>query len=76
MQLYNIDELKASIANNEFVDWEDELMAPGVVNSHALSIMGGTEFTKVYAGINYFREEGIIPSSTYTRKNLRLKRPM
>ncbi|WP_435414636.1 SusC/RagA family TonB-linked outer membrane protein [Polaribacter aestuariivivens] len=61
-----------SIANNEFVDWENELVAPGIVNSHSLSIVGGTEFTKVYGSVNYFREEGIIPTSTYTRKNLRL----
>lgn len=61
-----------AINNNEFVDWEEELVAPGIVNSHSLSIVGGTEITKIYGSISYFDEEGIIPSSNYTRKNLRL----
>ncbi len=61
-----------SIENNDFVDWEEELIAPGIVNSHAVGILGGTELTKIYGSLNYFREEGIIPTSTYTRKNLRL----
>ncbi|WP_339885192.1 SusC/RagA family TonB-linked outer membrane protein [Polaribacter vadi] len=69
--IFSAIELNA-INNNEFVDWEEELVAPGIVNSHSLSIVGGTEITKVYGSISYFNEEGIIPSSNYTRKNLRL----
>ena len=61
-----------NIANNEFVNWEDELMKNGMVNSQAVSISGGTEMTKVFGSINYFKEEGIIPTSNYTRKTLRL----
>ncbi|MBU2996636.1 TonB-dependent receptor [Cellulophaga baltica] len=61
-----------NIANNEFVDWEDELMTNGFVNNQAISISGGTELTKVFASINYFKEEGMIPTSSYTRKTLRL----
>ncbi|WP_187270944.1 SusC/RagA family TonB-linked outer membrane protein [Neolewinella aurantiaca] len=62
----------ASIANNEFVDWEDELVDQGMVNSHAISISGGSEKTKVFGSLNYFKEDGIIPTSSYTRKTLRL----
>ncbi|WP_156875601.1 SusC/RagA family TonB-linked outer membrane protein [Lacinutrix venerupis] len=61
-----------SIANNDFVDWEEELVKSGIVNSQAISISGGTENTKVFGSINYFKEEGIIPTSNYTRKTLRL----
>jgi len=61
-----------SIGSNQFVDWEEELLSSGMVNSQSFSLNGGTEFTKVYASLNYFKEEGIIPTSTYTRKNLRL----
>ncbi len=61
-----------SIANNDFVDWEDELVDNGFVNSQSIGISGGTEQTKVYASLNYFKEEGIIPTSSYTRKNFRL----
>lgn len=61
-----------SITNNEFVNWEDELLRNGTVNSQFIGINGGTEFTKIYGSFNYFKEEGIIPTSSYTRKNLRL----
>ena len=61
-----------NIANNDFVDWEDELVRNGMVNSQALSISGGTEKTKVFGSLNYFNEEGLIPNSEYTRKTLRL----
>ncbi|TVZ57979.1 TonB-linked SusC/RagA family outer membrane protein [Flavobacteriaceae bacterium MAR_2010_105] len=61
-----------SIANNDFVDWEEELLRSGLVNSQSVGISSGTDFTKVYGSINYFKEEGIIPTSSYTRKNLRL----
>ncbi len=62
----------ASIANNEFVDWENELIRSGYVNSQAISISGGSESTKVFGSINYYKEDGIIPTSSYTRKTLRL----
>lgn len=62
----------ASIANNQFVDWEDELVSSGFVNSQAFSVSGGTDKTKVFGSINYFREDGVIPTSSYTRKTLRL----
>tara|TARA_R110002049_G_scaffold32570_9_gene108323 strand:- start:6684 stop:9761 length:3078 start_codon:yes stop_codon:yes gene_type:complete len=61
-----------SIANNQFVDWEDQLVKRGQVNSQAISISGGTDMTKVFGSINYFKENGIIPTSNYIRKTLRL----
>lgn len=61
-----------SIANNDFVDWEDELVSNGFVNSQAISVSGGNKMTKIFGSINYFKEEGIIPTSSYVRKTLRL----
>ncbi|REE27182.1 TonB-linked SusC/RagA family outer membrane protein [Winogradskyella pacifica] len=61
-----------NLTNNRFVNWEDELMRNGFVNSQAISVSGGTELTKVFGSINYFKEDGLIPSSSYTRKTLRL----
>ena len=61
-----------NINNNRFVDWEDELMRNGVVNSQSISISGGTDMTKVFGSLNYFKEDGIIPTSNYTRKTFRL----
>ncbi|MGJ8592777.1 MAG: SusC/RagA family TonB-linked outer membrane protein [Aquaticitalea sp.] len=61
-----------SIANNEFVDWEDALVSNGMVNSQSISLSGGTDVTKVFGSINYFQEDGLIPTSKYVRKTLRL----
>ncbi len=61
-----------SIADNEYINWEDELISNGMVNSQALSISGGSDNTRVFGSANYYRETGIIPTSTYTRKTLRL----
>ncbi len=47
-------------------------MRNGFVNSQAISVSGGTDLTKVFGSINYFKEDGIIPTSNYTRKTLRL----
>ncbi len=61
-----------SIANNQFVDWEDELVKNGLVNSQTISVSGGSESTKVFGSINYYQQNGIIPTSKYVRKTLRL----
>lgn len=61
-----------NIANNRFVDWEDELLRRGLINNQSLSVAAATERTNVYASLNYLREDGIIPSSNYERKGLRL----
>lgn len=61
-----------NLENNRFVNWEDELMRNGFVNSQAISVSGGTEMTKVFGSINYFQEDGLIPTSSYSRKTLRL----
>lgn len=62
----------ASLNNNQFINWEDELLTSGTVNSQSIGIRGGTESTKVYGSVNYFKEDGIVPTSSYTRKNIRL----
>lgn len=69
--IFSAEELE-NIADNKFVDWEDELQKNGTVNSQSISVTGGTDLTKVFGSINYFKEEGIIPTSSYTRKNIRL----
>ncbi len=61
-----------NLSNGEFVNWEDELIETGIVDSHNVSLSGGSETTKVFAGINYFRESGLIPTSKYERKTFRL----
>lgn len=70
-EIFSETELE-SIAADRFVDWEDELLRNGMINNHNLSLSGGTEKTKVYASLNYFKNRGIIPTSSYERQNLRV----
>ena len=64
-------ELEA-IENKNFVDWEDLVLRDAVIQSHSLSFSSGTESTKVYASLNYFNQEGIIPNSGYDRGSFKL----
>ncbi|MBP8792193.1 MAG: TonB-dependent receptor [Lutibacter sp.] len=64
-------ESTAFLAGN-FVNWEDEVLQTGVINSHTFSISGGNENTKVFSSANYFEQTGLIPTSGYKRGAFRL----
>ncbi len=61
-----------SITDANFVNWDNELLQSGFVNSQSVGISGGTDLTKVYASLNYFNEDGMVPTSNFTKKSLRL----
>ncbi|HET8737913.1 MAG TPA: TonB-dependent receptor [Pricia sp.] len=63
---------RETIANGNFVDWEDLVLNDAVIQSHALSFSTGTEKTKVYSSVNYFTQEGIIPNSGFDRGTFKL----
>src|SRR5690606_3121637 len=48
------------------------VLRDAVIQSHSLSFSSGTESTKVYASLNYFNQEGIIPNSGYDRGSFKL----
>ncbi|MCM5662294.1 SusC/RagA family TonB-linked outer membrane protein [Galbibacter mesophilus] len=64
-------ELEA-IENENYVDWEDLVINDALITSHTLSASGGGERTKVYTSINYFNQDGIIPTSGFKRGTFRL----
>ncbi|WP_142783402.1 SusC/RagA family TonB-linked outer membrane protein [Changchengzhania lutea] len=64
-------ELEA-IANGNFVNWEDLILQDAVLQSHSLSVSSGTESTKIYSSLNYFKQDGLIPSSSFERGTLKL----
>lgn len=64
-------ELEA-IANRNFVDWEDLILENATIQSHSLSISGGTESTKVYSSVSYFNQDGLIPGSGFERGTFKL----
>ncbi len=52
-------------------NWEDEVLKTGVTNSHTISVSGGTENTKLFTSINYFKQTGLVPSADYKRGSFR-----
>ena len=48
-------------------NWTDELFRNALQHNHQLSLTAGNEKTKVYAGLGYNDQEGIVVGSTYNR---------
>lgn len=69
--IFEPEELQ-SLEEGTFVDWEDLLIKDAVINSHALTLAGGSESTKFYSSFNYFDQDGIIPTSGFRRGAIRL----
>jgi len=64
-------ELQA-IASGNFVNWEDLILENATLQSHTVSVSGGTESTKIYTSANYFNQDGLIPSSGFERGTFKL----
>lgn len=52
-------------------DWEDLLYRTGMVNSHDVSVAGGTNNGSYSFGAAYYKDQGVIPTQNYTRYSLR-----
>lgn len=55
-----------------FVNWEDEVLQTGLISSNTVSVMGGTESTKLFTSVNYFTQRGLIPTADYQRGSFRI----
>ena len=54
------------------LNWQDELYSgDGFQNNHFLTVTGGNSKMKVLAGIGYFRQNGLIPNTSYERYTAR-----
>lgn len=53
-------------------DWYDEITDPAGIQNHDLTMSGGSENAKFYAGFGYFRQEGIVINTNDTRYSVRL----
>ncbi len=53
-------------------DWQKEIFRVAPIQSHQVSISGGSKKTSVYTSINYFDQEGILINTDYKRIGLRL----
>jgi TonB-linked SusC/RagA family outer membrane protein len=62
------------IHDNSYVNtnWQDQIFRTAPMNSHDISVQGGNDKTKFYAGGNYFDQEGTILGSRFQRYNFRV----
>ena len=63
------EDIQATLPN---VDYLDAIMRDGILQSHSISISGGTGKTKYFVSGNYFDQQGIIKSSDYKRISSRI----
>ena len=52
-------------------DWQDELFTTALMNSHNLSVLGGTDKNTYAIGVGYLDQDGIAIGSGFKRLNLR-----
>ena len=56
---------REAIQDNAYVDWEDLVLNDARIENHTLSVSKGTEKTKYYSSLTYFKQDGIIPNSKF-----------
>ncbi|SHM73900.1 TonB-linked outer membrane protein, SusC/RagA family [Chitinophaga jiangningensis] len=56
----------------EGIDWQDMIFRSAPMQSHQVSVAGGTEKTQFALSGNYFKQEGVIINSDFTRYSFRL----
>jgi TonB-linked SusC/RagA family outer membrane protein len=61
-----------AVRNNQWVNWIDLVKHRGTQQSHAVSLRAGSDKTRVFSSLGYFREEGMLKNNDYNRYNARL----
>ena len=51
-------------------DWQDLFYRTGIVQNHELSVTGGTKTGAYRFGINYYRDQAVIPTQDYDRLSI------
>ncbi|UMB59162.1 TonB-dependent receptor [Lutibacter sp. A80] len=62
----------ASLGGGE-TNWQDEIFEGGFIQSHSLSVRGGTELTSYTASLGFLEDEGIVMSDNFEKINARIK---
>lgn len=52
-------------------DWQDEIFRTAGMQSHSVSVSGGSQKIKYYASVDYLSQEGVIVNSDFTRYSSR-----
>lgn len=53
-------------------DWQDLIFRTAPIQSHQISVLGGNDKTVFNVSANYFRQDGIVIGSDFTRGSIRL----
>lgn len=61
-----------SYTSRNFVDWEDLMTKNALQNGNDISIRGGTDKMKYSVGLSYFKQDGVVDKSGYTRPGIRV----
>ncbi len=54
------------------VNYQDEVFRTGVTTSHSLGLRGGSEKSRFFGSFGYFKQDGIIVGTGFSRYNFRL----
>ncbi len=61
-----------NFAKGNYANWEKAVLQTGIINSHTITMAGGTENTKLFSSVSYFNQKGLIPSADYKRGTFRI----
>lgn len=54
-------------------NWQDVIFDGGIINSHSLSVTGGSQRTKFSTALSYLHDEGVLLTDDYKKYNIKLK---
>jgi TonB-linked SusC/RagA family outer membrane protein len=60
-----------SYTNRNFVNWEDLMIRNALQNGNDISIRGGNDKLRYSVGLGYFKQNGVVDNSGYTRPSIR-----
>ncbi len=53
-------------------DWQDVMFRNAAITDNQLSFSGGSDKSRFYTSLSYFKQEGIIPFTDYSRRSFRI----
>ncbi|MEZ0485201.1 SusC/RagA family TonB-linked outer membrane protein [Fibrella aquatica] len=53
-------------------DWQDVMFRAAPIMDHQISLSGGNATSRVYTSLGYFKQDGILPFTTYDRQSFRV----
>lgn len=63
---------REAISEGSYINWEDLVLNDARIENHTLSVSKGTDKTKYYSSLTYFKQDGIIPNSKFDRLSFKL----